>query len=424
MTLGPGFEIKNCTQWPLTISLDQTGPLYYGLVQPGETFVRDTGAVWFTIKAIVSPDNVSHINDWDCIMPVAGVVGAVLFAAITGGYGAFAAVGASVGASALAAGGAVSLSAIVIEGAVGAAGSTMLTAGMAVKLLGDVFAKNGGASRWGMYAGPPWPFREDRKQLSVVGGPVASATSDGKLKLSEGTPLQIVDHFQEMPRPKPIITNWASMPGTLKTMSMIRRGLMMGVNDAGGIYHWDGAAWTSVPGNLRSISAASDNTVWGVNNGNTVYRWANNTWAQMPGSLKKVTVGAVNRVWGIDMNDRVSVWNGNAWSVSQQTSASDGAGASDGTLWHIGSSNRLYRSDPNTGATIEGPMDANFTLDRISVGSANLIWGVRSGKVFRRDGTSWTEIPVPEPFSEVTVSSDGAVCGIAASKKIYTYTGH
>jgi hypothetical protein len=39
MALGPGFEIKNCTQWPLTISLDQVGPLYYDLVQPGEIFV-------------------------------------------------------------------------------------------------------------------------------------------------------------------------------------------------------------------------------------------------------------------------------------------------------------------------------------------------------------------------------------------------
>ncbi len=43
MPLSPGFRIKNCTQWPLTVSLDQVGPLYYGLVQPGEIFQRDTG---------------------------------------------------------------------------------------------------------------------------------------------------------------------------------------------------------------------------------------------------------------------------------------------------------------------------------------------------------------------------------------------
>jgi hypothetical protein len=87
MSSGPGFEIKNCTQWPLTVSLDQVGPLYYDLVQPGDVFVRDTGAVWFTISAVVSADNRSHYSDWSVAWPIAAVVGAALFSAFTAGYG-------------------------------------------------------------------------------------------------------------------------------------------------------------------------------------------------------------------------------------------------------------------------------------------------------------------------------------------------
>jgi len=72
----------------LTISLDQIG-LYYDLVQPGEIFVRDTGAVWFTISAVISPDNVCHYNDWSVAWPIASIVGGTPLAAITGGASAF-----------------------------------------------------------------------------------------------------------------------------------------------------------------------------------------------------------------------------------------------------------------------------------------------------------------------------------------------
>lgn len=47
---GPGFRIQNKTPWPVEVSLWQTGPLYFELIQPGQYFYRETGAVWFTVK--------------------------------------------------------------------------------------------------------------------------------------------------------------------------------------------------------------------------------------------------------------------------------------------------------------------------------------------------------------------------------------
>ena len=187
----PGFQIRNDTQWPLIISLNQVGPLYYGLVQPGEVFKRDTGAVWFTVKARISPDNKLDINDWDCVWPVASVVGSVLLAAATGGASAFAEVGASLGASALVSGGALSLSSIVVEGAVAGAAGTALTVGTGAKLLSDVFESNSDLSEAGEYAGPPWPFREKMHMQTITGGPIASVSSDGKLHIKKGSPLSL-----------------------------------------------------------------------------------------------------------------------------------------------------------------------------------------------------------------------------------------
>ena len=52
-----GVVIKNCTAVPIMIELCQAGPLYWDLVQPGDNFIRNTGAVHFTIRLNVSDEN-------------------------------------------------------------------------------------------------------------------------------------------------------------------------------------------------------------------------------------------------------------------------------------------------------------------------------------------------------------------------------
>ena len=190
----PGFIIKNETIWPLQISLNQVGPLYFGVIQPGEYFVRDTGAVWFTIKAAIFLDEKDRITDWDAVMPVALIVWSVILAAVTAGAAAYA------GGPALAAAGAAGVSgvtglssagalatataastlvgagfsagaALVVGGAVvGGAGSAL--SATATAALKDIFKnENVSDSIVGAYAGPPWPFRTTVTPWRVTGGP-------------------------------------------------------------------------------------------------------------------------------------------------------------------------------------------------------------------------------------------------------------
>lgn len=194
----PGFIIKNETIWPLQISLRQVGPLYYGVVPPGQTFVRKTGAVWFTIQADVFLDEEDRITDWDVVWPIGAVAVSVLIAAATAGAAAYAAgpamaaiggatgalSGATItglGAPALAA---VSLAAQGLVGAGFSAGAALVVGGVVVggtataataatgAALKDVFSKhNTSVSKGGCYAGPDWPFRTTVKPYRVVGGP-------------------------------------------------------------------------------------------------------------------------------------------------------------------------------------------------------------------------------------------------------------
>lgn len=67
---GPGYLIRNETDFDLDISLDNVGPLYFGLIRPGDTFRRDTGPWQFTISAAVNFDGRPKYDDLDAIIPI------------------------------------------------------------------------------------------------------------------------------------------------------------------------------------------------------------------------------------------------------------------------------------------------------------------------------------------------------------------
>jgi hypothetical protein len=185
----PGFYVTNKTEWPISIALSQVGCLYYQTIKPGQVFKRNTGAVWFTIQANVQPDGSEPRSDWDCVWPVAAVIGATLLAAATAGKGAFAAK--SIYAAALAP--IATSTSVTVSGAVVAGGTVAATKSLLLAL-GKVIAKNGSAHLVGQYAGPEWPFRcEQMPTYEIVGGPALPVRRpDGELTFDVGTPLRII----------------------------------------------------------------------------------------------------------------------------------------------------------------------------------------------------------------------------------------
>ena len=186
-----GVQIKNCTAVPLKIQLCQVGVLYHELVKPGECFVRNTGAVHFTIVATVSDKDDTGFKD--TVLPIFGVIATTLGAIVTAGAGlalfagvagAGAAAGAIGGSRALAAGGLVSGNAAVSEAGILTAGGTMLTKELAVKLFSQAKKDHCYISSAGWYFG-------GENHLEIHGGPKILASSKGFEY--DGTSLRIVD---------------------------------------------------------------------------------------------------------------------------------------------------------------------------------------------------------------------------------------
>lgn len=193
--LTPGFSIKNDTIWPLQISLSQVGPLYFDVIQPGQWFTRDTGAVWFTLKAAIFLDEKDRITNWDAIAPVAIAVGSAILTIATAGAAGFAGgviaaatiTGAVIGAGIkdLASDSVVSTvtAASSLEGAGFSKTAPMVVEGHVIDPKGAlspaaeaalkrVFStENISLRSAGCYAGPPWPFRRELTPLRITGGP-------------------------------------------------------------------------------------------------------------------------------------------------------------------------------------------------------------------------------------------------------------
>lgn len=177
--MSPGFKIHNKSTIPLTISLDQLGCLYYqNNVKPGQTFDRNTGAVWFTIKAKLY-DPKQKLTTWACAKPIVELVGGALLAAATMGVGelvmgptiAVAEAGTEAAATAAAENAAATLvqrmaqktlAKMVISGG-------LASLGVAAK---ERLEANTGVDLTGSYAGPPWPARcKHKPEYNITGGP-------------------------------------------------------------------------------------------------------------------------------------------------------------------------------------------------------------------------------------------------------------
>ena len=183
-----GVQIKNCTAVPLKIQLCQVGVLYHELVKPGECFVRNTGAVHFTIVATVSDKDDTGFKD--TVLPVVGVIGATLgtMVATAASLGLIPGVGAAasaIGLGSLAPEG-LCPTAVTIAGGIHilVAGGKKLTSKLADKLLKQVKKEHCYIRSAGWYFG-------GENHLEIHGGPKVLASSKG-LEY-DGTSLRIVD---------------------------------------------------------------------------------------------------------------------------------------------------------------------------------------------------------------------------------------
>lgn len=80
-----GIRVVNEAHVPIECALKHLGPLYWGVIYPGEVFYRNTGAVWWTLACKPVYDGKGVIRVGEAIWPVADLVVAIIVTIATAG---------------------------------------------------------------------------------------------------------------------------------------------------------------------------------------------------------------------------------------------------------------------------------------------------------------------------------------------------
>lgn len=167
--------------------------MYWELVQPGQYFYRETGAVWFTVKATINMDNQPTIDAWDAIWPIGTIVLSVALALATAGSSSALSASIAAGGAAGSVSGATvaavsswlvgmgmnaSAALYVTTASLTAAKVALFSSGVTEAIKEAVLEDISFEGNWlsvsdaGTYAGYAWPFRQETQAISVHGGPV------------------------------------------------------------------------------------------------------------------------------------------------------------------------------------------------------------------------------------------------------------
>jgi len=184
----PGFYFMNYTDWPIAYSIDQLGCLYYGIVptgskgKPGLRKV-DTGAVWFTLRMHIQPDGKSPQSDWDCVEPVADLIGDVAMAIFTGGAATTAKLGAKAGVKA-------GIKAGIKKAAKGI--TLSMVKDYSKEQLGKLLKKSSSVVMYGQYAGYPWPTQcGTMPRYAITDGPKVFLDRTGNAYIGQNVPFKV-----------------------------------------------------------------------------------------------------------------------------------------------------------------------------------------------------------------------------------------
>jgi hypothetical protein len=221
------------------------------------------------------------------------------------------------------------------------------------------------------------------------------------------------------------------------------------------ILHWDGASWQQTPSpdpsssqnHLTGVAADSAGDAWAVgydtNQGNQlqtlIVHWNGSSWQQVPspdpgGAAHKnfllgVTAISPSSAWAVGtyfkgtyFHTLILHWNGTSWRQvtgnASRSGALFGVDAAPGHLWAAGVYNFTARHPPliderKDSRWVRTTLPGNGLLAGVSGSSPSSAWAVGTGGlgsvVFHWAGSSWQEVPSPQPGDFNSLDSVAAI---------------
>jgi Tectonin domain len=175
-------------------------------------------------------------------------------------------------------------------------------------------------------------------------------------------------------------------------------------------------AFEQMPGAATDVGIGANNSVWVVGMDKAVYNWTGTTWNRIESSeITRVAVDPQGNPWVIGGGGNMFRRVNNAW-VSVPGQALDIGIGADGTVYHVGLSNTLYKWNGSGWSNSFGSGAAQVAVD--PQGNA---WTVdTNGVIAKYNGTVKTILP--GAAKDIAISANGIVFVVGTDNAVYTLT--
>jgi hypothetical protein len=155
---------------------------------------------------------------------------------------------------------------------------------------------------------------------------------------------------------------WRSIPGTVAhALANGADGSIWHVGQDQRIYRWGGAGWQIGPSCWAvRVAAARDGAPWHIGRDGVIYRWTSGGWRELPGTRATELAIGGDAVWHIAQDGGLYRWvGGDDWTRDPTArQAKRLTVRADGTPWHIGTHDMIYRKVPGGWRQVQGPAGA------------------------------------------------------------------
>ncbi len=211
---------------------------------------------------------------------------------------------------------------------------------------------------------------------------------------------------------------FGEMPGEAIDLGIGANGSVWMIGRDFKAYHFtDSEGWLGIESaDLRRIAVDPEGNPWVINKNFAMFRLVNDQWQSIPGQARGIGIGADGSVYHIGLSNTLYKWDGTNWGEGFGADAREVAVDPEGNPWTVTTKGEMNRYMNGKKEFLPGKA---LDIDISSNGVVHVI-GNDGHKIWRWTGTEWENSSILEPrVARIAVGADDTPWVVANDFKIF-----
>ncbi len=159
----------------------------------------------------------------------------------------------------------------------------------------------------------------------------------------------------KFPAMTPISMAFEVMPGAATDVAIGANGSVWVVGMDKAVYNWTGSTWLRIESSeITRVAVDPQGNPWVIGGGGSMFRRVNNAWQQVPGQALDIGIGADGSVYHVGLSNTLYKWTGSGWSDSFGSDAAQVAVDPQGNPWTVGKTGQIAKYIGGVKQVIQG----------------------------------------------------------------------